>query len=347
MNAMDRIFSIFRNSSGCRMNGGLPKGFDIFIISLLVMLTSSLQMSAQNELKGPGHNPPGPMVQTIDIQVPMPVERLNQQYTSDLIYNLPATGGTVTFAAYYDPVDPNTSSLSDLESLNSYLAGIQADTLMTFTSASTNTGQMWWDFTLQILPNDNTFSTYDQTKAARRIIHLNFQFSTGNILQINVTHAEGTDRLPVFPEWADERTPLSEPLISHRPDTIGQDTETLTNWIRKATYIGNDPYTPNDSIVDIVWYNGLGQPKQTVQVGASAATSKNIVTPVEYDPVGQQLREYLPYISTQATENYDAQTSKKQADYYKTKYGNSEVHPYAETIPVHAGFCVQKLNPTG
>jgi RHS repeat-associated protein len=329
---MNKIFSIFRNSSGCRMNGGLPKGFDIFIISLLVMLTSSLQMSAQNELKGPGHNPPGPMVQTIDIQVPMPMERLNQQYTSDLIYNLPATGGTVTFAAYYDPVDPNTSSLSDLESLNNYLAGIQADTLMTFTSASTNTGQMWWDFTLQILQNDNTFSTYDQTKAARRIIHLNFPLSTGNTLQINVTQAEGADRSEPFPEWPDQRFPQTEPLINHTPN-LQQDGETLTNWIRKATYIGDSPYTPNDSIVDIVWYNGLGQPKQTVQVGASANAKKNIVTPVEYDPVGQQLREYLPYKSTQATENYDANTATQQLNYYHSLYGNTENYPYTETLP--------------
>ena len=315
------------------MNGGLKKRSAFILMSLWVLLLAApIKTFAQNELKGPGHNPPGPMVQTIDIQVPMPVEQLNQQYTSEFTYTLPATGGTVTFAAYYNPVDPN-SGMTDLESLNNYLTGIKADTLMTFTSASTNTGQMWWDFTLQILPNDNTFSTYDQTKAARRIIHLTFPFSTGNILQIAVTQAEGADRLPVFPEWPDERTPLSEPLISHKPDTAGQDTETLTNWVRKATYIGNDPYTPNDSIVDIVWYNGLGQPKQTVQVGASANSKKNIVTPVEYDPIGQQLREYLPYISTQATENYDAQTSQKQANFYKTKYGNSEVYPYAETIP--------------
>lgn len=296
------------------------------------MLTSSLQMSAQNELKGPGHNPPGPMVQTIDIQVPMPVERLNQQYTSDLIYNLPATGGTVTFAAYYDPVYLNTSSLSDLESLNYYLAGIQADTLMTFTSASTNLGQMWWDFTLQILPNDNTFSTYDQTKAARRIIHLTFPFSTGNTLQITVTQAEGTDRSEPFPEWPDQRFPQTEPLINHTPN-LQQDGETLTNWIRKATYIGDSPYTPNDSIVDIVWYNGLGQPKQTVQVGASANAKKNIVTPVEYDPIGQQLREYLPYKSTQATENYDANTATQQLNYYHSLYGNTENYPYTETLP--------------
>ena len=317
MNTMNKIFSIFRNSSGCRMNSCLKKRIAFILISLWVLLLAApIKTSAQNELKGPGgHNPPGPMVQTIDIQVPMPVEQLNQQYTSDLTYTLPASGGTVTFAAYYDPVDPNLG-ITDLESLNSYLVQIQADTLMTFTSASTNTGQMWWDFTLQILPNDNTFSTNDQTKAARRVIHLNFPFSTGNILQIAVTQAEGEDRFPLFPAWADGRFPQTEPLIGHKPDTAGQDGENLANWIRKATYIGDDPYTSNDSIVDIVWYNGLGQPKQTVLIGASAVTKKNIVTPVEYDPVGQQLREYLPYVSTQATENYDAQTSYKQANFF-------------------------------
>ena len=329
---MNRLFNIFRKDSGCRMNGSPQKRTAFILMLFAVLLAAPLKTFAQNELKGPGHNPPGPIVQTIDIQVPMPVEQLNQQYTSDFTYSLPAAGGTVTFAAYYDPIAPNSGFNSDLEYLNYYLSSIQADTLMTFTSASTNTGQMWWDFTLQILPN-NTYSTNDQTKAARRIIHLNFPLSTGNILQIAVTQAEGEDRFPLFPAWADGRFPQTEPLIAHKPDTAGQDGEALANWIRKATYIGDDPYTPNDSIVDKVFYNGLGQPKQTVMVGASAVTKKNIVTPVEYDPVGRQLREYLPYVSTQATENYDAQTSYKQANFYKSLYGNSEVYPYAESIP--------------
>ena len=332
MNTMKKSFKIFRKDSGCRMNGSPLKRTAFILMSFAVLLAAPLKSFAQNELKGPGHNPPGPIVQTIDIQVPMPVEQLNQQYTSDLTYTLPASGGTVTFAAYYDPIAPNSGFNSDLEYLNYYLSSIQADTLMTFTSASTNTGQMWWDFTLQILPN-NTYSTNDQTKAARRVIHLNFPFSTGNILQIAVSQAEGEDRFPLFPAWADGRFPQTEPLIGHKPDTAGQDSEALANWIRKATYIGDDPYTPNDSIVDIVWYNGLGQPKQTVLIGASAVTKKNIVTPVEYDPVGQQLREYLPYVSTQAMENYDTQTSQNQANFYKSLYGNSEVHPFAETIP--------------
>ena len=327
---MNGTSDIFRNNSGCCLKGLVWKKCAFLLISFCALLTAPVKTAAQNELKG--HNPPGPIEQIITINVSMPMEKLNQQYTSELSYSFPAEGGSVTFAAYYDPVDPN-SGMTDLEYLNSCLVQIQADTLMTFTSASTNNSQMWWDFTLQILPNDNTFSTDDQTKAAGRTIYLNFPLSTGSTLQITVNQAKGADRLPLFPAWADGRFPQTEPLTDHTPNTAGQDSEPLTNWIRKATYIGDDPYTPNDSIVDIVFYNGLGQPKQTVQVGASANAKKNIVTPVEYDPVGQQLREYLPYISTQATENYDTPTSQKQANFYKTKYGNSEVHPYAETIP--------------
>lgn len=333
MNTMNKLFNIFGEDSGCRMNGSLKKRAMMLILSFLTFLAVQIPASAQNELKGPGHNPPGPIEQIVTINVSMPMERLNQQYTSEFIYHLPYEGGTVSFAAYYDPVDPNMGYASDLEYLNSGLAASGLDSLFIYTSASTNTGQMWWDFTLQILPNDNTFSTDDQTKAASRRIVLSFPYSTGSVKQITVTQAKGEDRLPVFPAWADGRYPQTEPLISHRPDTAGQDSETLTNWIRKATYIGDNPYTPNDSIVDIVFYNGLGQPKQTVMVGASANARKNIVTPVEYDSLGQQIREYLPYVSTQATENYDALTSHKQMQYYNSIYGNLEVYPYAETIP--------------
>ena len=310
------------------MNGLLLKRTAFILISFWMLLTAPIKAFAQNELKGPGNNPS--IGQLVLINVNMPLEKLNQQYTSELSYNLPYSGGTVSFAAYYDPVAPNMG-ITDLEYLNGCLAAIHADTLMTFTSATTNLGQMWWDFTLEILPN-NTYTTADPLKAANRTIYLIFPLSTGNRLMITVDQAKGADRLDPLPPWPDGRTPVAEPLIDHTPPS-GQDSEALSNWIRKATYIGNDPYTPNDSIVDIVFYNGLGQPKQTVMVGASANAKKNIVTPVEYDPVGQQLREYLPYISTQATENYDPQTSQKQANFYKTKYGNSEVHPYAETIP--------------
>ena len=310
------------------MNGLLLKRIAFILVSFWVLLTAPIKAFAQNELKGPGNNPS--IGQLVLINVNMPLEKLNQQYTSELSYNLPYSGGTVSFAAYYDPVAPNMG-ITDLEYLNSYLAAIHADTLMTFTSASTNLGQMWWDFTLEIFPN-NTYTADDPLKAANRTIYLIFPLSTGNRLMITVDQAKGADRPEPFPEWPDLRYPQTEPLIDHTPNSL-QDSESLSNWIRKATYIGNDPYIPNDSIVDKVWYNGLGQPKQTVQVGASANAKKNIVTPVEYDPVGQQLRDYLPYKSTQATENYDANTATLQLNYYHSLYGNTENYPYTETLP--------------
>ena len=116
----------------------------IAVFAGIILLAVPIGALAQNNSKGPGGGPPDPggLVQTVTINVPMPAERLNQQYTSDFIYNLPYAGGTVTFAAYYDPVNPDLG-ITDVEALNGYLARIQADTLMTFTSASTNTGQMW------------------------------------------------------------------------------------------------------------------------------------------------------------------------------------------------------------
>lgn len=310
------------------MNGLLLKRTAFILVSFWVLLTAPIKTFAQNELKGPGHNPS--IEQLVLINVNMPLEKLNQQYTSELSYNLPYSGGTVSFAAYYDPVAPNMG-ITDLEYLNSYLAAIHADTLMTFTSASTNLGQMWWDFTLEIFPN-NTYTADNPLKAANRTIYLIFPLSTGNRLMITVDQAKGADRLDPLPPWPDGRTPVAEPLIDHTPPS-GQDSETLSNWIRKATYIGDDPYTPNDSIVDIVFYNGLGQPKQTVQIGASANSGKNIATLVEYDPMGEMLRQYLPYVSASASETYETSLATKQANQYHTLYGVSENHPYQETIP--------------
>lgn len=297
------------------------------LLALLFLLATPEESQAQDR---PIHDGPGQMEERIMINVNMPMEKLNQQYTSEFNYSFPYNGGTVTFSAFYDPVDPQTG-LTDLEYLNNSLAHIQADTLMTFLSASTNLGQTWWDFTLQIRPN-NTYSTLNPLKAVEREINLIFPLSTGNILQINISQAKGADRPEPFPQWPDRRYPQTEPLIDHTHD-LQQDSETLSNWIRKATYIGSDPYIPNDSIVDIVWYNGLGQQKQIVQVGAAANNGKNIVTPVEYDPVGQKLRDYLPYVSSSSSENYENATASSQMNYYHTLYGDTEYYPYTETLP--------------
>ncbi|MBO4691915.1 MAG: hypothetical protein J5604_03960 [Bacteroidales bacterium] len=296
--------------------------FITVILLFVLSLVTALPLRAQRT--------PEPIEAVVQINVPMPVEQLNEQHTSTFTYSLPYAGGTVSFAAFFNP-DLN-SSLSFVEQVNSYLASIQADTLITCTACSTDLSQTWYDFTFQILPNNNTFDPNHPTKAAHREIRLSFPLSTGSHLFISIEQEKGADRPEVFPTWTDDRTPIEEPSIKHTPDSL-QEYETLSNWIRKATYIGENPYTPTDSIVDIVFYNGLGQPKQAVQVGASANSKKNIIVNSQYDPMGKMLREYLPYVSTSNSESYDTPAANKQIAYYRGIYGQNEEHPYSEKVP--------------
>ena len=296
--------------------------FIAVILLFVLSLVTALPLRAQGT--------PDPFEAVVQINVPMPVEQLNEQHTSTFTYSLPYAGGTVSFAAFFDP-DLN-SSLSFVEQVNSYLASIQADTLITCTACSTDLSQTWYDFTFQILPNNNTFDPNHPTKAAHREIRLTFPLSTGSNLVISIEQDKGADRPEVFPTWRDDRIPIEEPSIKHTPDSL-QEYETLSNWIRKATYIGENPYTPSDSIVDIVFYNGLGQPKQAVQVGASANSKKNIIVNSQYDPMGKMLREYLPYVSTSDSESYDTPAANKQIAYYRGIYGQNEEHPYSEKVP--------------
>ena len=124
--------SIHLNTKGSRQQ----RFSAVSLVALLLSLITASTAMAQETQKGPG-GPIDPPEMIVQINVPMPVEKLNEQYTSTLYYSLPYAGGTVTFAAFYDPVDPHTG-LTDLEYLNNCLAYAHADTLMTFTSASTN-----------------------------------------------------------------------------------------------------------------------------------------------------------------------------------------------------------------
>ena len=305
------------------------------LLFLLLFCLLSTSLSAQHKEGTRLIDEPEPIEQVfIDVNLSF-VGTLNQQYTPALSYSFTAEGGIVTFAAFFNPSDITSNTQNIVQELNNRLILTDADTLMRFTACTTSLAQDWYDFTIEILPN-NTYSESRPTKGVERTINLNFSASTGAATTISVWQPASADRPELFPPWPDDSTAIVEPFVSLVPNT-SQDNEPLTNWIKKITYIGDDPYTPTDSIVDIVYYNGLGQPKQMVQVGAAANSRRNIVTPVMYDPLGRALREYLPYISTSSTESYDAATSTKQAAWYKSQYGNSELHPYRESF-VEAGL---------
>lgn len=79
---------------------------------------------------------------------------------------------------------------------------------------------------------------------------------------------------------------------------------------------------------EIVYYDGLGYPIQTVRT-STQNVGGHIVTPIRYDALRRDdVKAYLPYEALSS--NYDSTDSTQQSLYYKFRYGNGEVYPFAE-----------------
>jgi len=78
--------------------------------------------------------------------------------------------------------------------------------------------------------------------------------------------------------------------VFHAQTTTPSVTE---NYVYTKTYI-TDPSLPNPKSSEVVqYYDGLGRPKQVVNVKASPL-NRDVVTPIVYDGFGRQVRDYLP-----------------------------------------------------
>ena len=122
---------------------------------------------------------------------------------------------------------------------------------------------------------------------------------------------------------------------------------TSENYVLSKTYkeASTTPITGNDKdkvSITIQYFDGLGRPKQSVAVQAggvltTSETPKDIITHYEYDALGRQVKEYLPY--TVSTTNGNIVTGNIGAAtqaYYKNKYpsdfldGNLPINAYSE-----------------
>ncbi|TCN60147.1 RHS repeat-associated core domain-containing protein [Flavobacterium circumlabens] len=115
---------------------------------------------------------------------------------------------------------------------------------------------------------------------------------------------------------------------------IGQ-TQTQ-NYIKTITYktptgttIPNP--TPAQASQNITYFDGLGRPVQQIAVQQSN-TGKDIITPIEYDGFGRQLKEYLPFASAQTNSGYVNPVTlvPDLMAQYKTNYGAVNANPYSE-----------------
>ncbi|PJC07274.1 MAG: hypothetical protein CO068_06950, partial [Flavobacteriaceae bacterium CG_4_9_14_0_8_um_filter_34_30] len=80
--------------------------------------------------------------------------------------------------------------------------------------------------------------------------------------------------------------------------------KTTTYKVETATPISNP--TASQAVVQINYFDGLGRPKQQIALKQSG-NGKDIITHLEYDALGRQTKEYLPY--TDGTTSLDYRTN--------------------------------------
>ncbi|RXM41070.1 sugar-binding protein [Chryseobacterium sp. CH21] len=99
------------------------------------------------------------------------------------------------------------------------------------------------------------------------------------------------------------------------------------NYVQTKTYLDYNGTTATKSSETVQYFDGLGRPKQIVNVKASPL-GKDVVTPIKYDQFGRQVQEYLP-IPQGGTLN-GALTPDPLSNVSSTPYGTEKI--YSEKI---------------
>lgn len=87
---------------------------------------------------------------------------------------------------------------------------------------------------------------------------------------------------------------------------------------------------PDDKkTVVITYYDGLGRPIEKI-ANKQSNSGKNIVTPITYDEIGRQIKDYLPYVSQDNSLNYDTSAITNIGTYYNTPIYENTLNPFSE-----------------
>lgn len=109
----------------------------------------------------------------------------------------------------------------------------------------------------------------------------------------------------------------------------------IKNTLQDKTVDENaiDGLTKKQMIQNIIYFDDLGRPLQEVSTQASPL-GRDLVLHHEYDEMGRERKQYLPYASTETTGNFKADAVGKIQSFYNGQPGKVAVDgfPYAETI---------------
>ncbi|RXM61189.1 DUF6443 domain-containing protein, partial [Chryseobacterium sp. CH1] len=99
------------------------------------------------------------------------------------------------------------------------------------------------------------------------------------------------------------------------------------NYIQSKSYLDYNGTTPSKTSETVQYFDGLGRPKQVVNVKASPQ-GKDVVTHIEYDSFGRQVKDYLP-VPQSGTLN-GALVPNPLGNVANTPYGSEKI--YSEKI---------------
>ncbi|MEW7289015.1 DUF6443 domain-containing protein [Aquimarina sp. 2304DJ70-9] len=114
----------------------------------------------------------------------------------------------------------------------------------------------------------------------------------------------------------------------------------FTKVYQKAMPTADQVTHNRDVIESIGYYDGLGRPKQQVAIKASP-TAKDIITHIEYDDLGRQTKEYLPFERQNGAKGSFTTVNPINDinSYYQSKYADdftgipvAEINAYSESI---------------
>ncbi len=174
--------------------------------------------------------------------------------------------------------------------------------------------------------------------------HLIASNTDGNPIQYSLGDIDSDNDIDIFSGGFNSKAVLwlENNLISKNIDDYAYTTPILGNYNyiyiinpQKAVTSLSDIEINKDVIESVTYFDGLGRPMQSVAIRAGGK-GEDLITPVEYDGFGRQVKDYLPFAkASNSGEKFHATIMDDLEPFYQVKYASdftSAVNPYSEKV---------------
>jgi RHS repeat-associated protein len=116
----------------------------------------------------------------------------------------------------------------------------------------------------------------------------------------------------------------------YRNQTQNQNFVKSITYKRPSNQVTINLNQPTDVLQEVSFVDGLGRPIQQVAY-KKASNGGDIIVPIEYDTFGRQLKEYLPYVRSTSSLNYDSSWFSAVSTFYASNTIQNTGNPHFAT----------------